>query len=354
VGNPPFVAREWFAQARAILDEQGARPLRAITDLARGRGPGPRRRAGWNRPPGAGEWLAEGFSTSCDMAPSRVATALDAIYRFPVKGLRGEPLGAVDVAPGHGLPHDRRFAIARGDTRVDAAAPKWLPKQRLVMLMRDAALVRLACRVDFDAGTVCLAAPGAAPCVASFADAEGRGRLEVYLNAYLGARPEGPVRFLESGPLSFTDVPENCLSLVNRESVRAVERLIGRPLHPLRFRANLYVDGGDPWSELGWVGRVVSLGSVELHIRARIPRCAATGVDPESGERDVNVVKALKTHFGHHDMGVYAEVLRGGRLRVGDRVVPPRHAAPRSRMGDRVQFLRFLARNGMVLLRRGR
>jgi uncharacterized protein YcbX len=53
---------------------------------------------------------------------------------------------------------------------------------------------------------------------------------------------------------------------------------------------------------------------------ARIPRCAATSVNPETAQRDLTVPKALKQHFGHVDMGVYAEVVRGGRVAVGDPV----------------------------------
>jgi uncharacterized protein YcbX len=32
------------------------------------------------------------------------------IYRYPVKGLNAESLERVELSPGQGLPHDRRFA----------------------------------------------------------------------------------------------------------------------------------------------------------------------------------------------------------------------------------------------------
>lgn len=73
-----------------------------------------------------------------------MAATLAHLYRFPVKGLRGDPLDAATLAAGEGLPNDRRFAFARGDTRMDPAAPRWLPKQRFVMLMRDTGLARAA------------------------------------------------------------------------------------------------------------------------------------------------------------------------------------------------------------------
>jgi uncharacterized protein YcbX len=278
---------------------------------------------------------------------------VDRLYRFPVKGLAGEPLESAPLTAGQGMPNDRRFAIVRGDTRFDPAAPTWFGKQRCVMLMRDAELARLACRVDFAAGTIELRAPGAAPCVAAL-EGSRREPIEAYLNAFLGRRPEGPAHFAEAGELSFTDVPQNCLSLINLESVGELGARTGRDLHPLRFRGNVYLAGGPPWAELAWVGREVAVGDVVLRVLARIPRCAATGVDPESGRRDLNVVRALRDAYGHHDMGVYAEVVRGGRIARGDLVVPPEDARPPSHLAERLGFLRFIVRNAGIWFRRRR
>lgn len=277
---------------------------------------------------------------------------LERIHRFPAKGLRGEALAEVTLGTGQGLPWDRRFALARGDTRLDAAAPRWLPKQWFVMLMRDTGLARVACRVDAAAGTVELHAPGQPPCLAPLGADGDPARLTAYLNDVLGPRPEGPARWVEAGEVSFTDVPQNCLSLVNLASVRELEGRMGRPVDPLRFRANLYVDGGRPWAEFDWVGQEIRIGEATLAIPARIPRCAATGVDPETGVRDLNVVRALREAYGHYDMGVYAEVVRGGRLALGDAVTPPADARPRSRLAHWVRFFGFLARSAPIVLRR--
>lgn len=277
---------------------------------------------------------------------------LDRIQRFPVKGLHAEPLDAAALAPGQGLPNDRRFAIARGDNRQAFGSPRWYPKEWFVMLMRDTALATVTPRVDWEAGIVELEAPGRAACRAAFGTAEGRERLEAFVNDMLGTRPEGRARWVESAGVSFTDVPQNCLSLLNLESVRDLEARMGRPIDPRRFRANLHVRGGAPWEELDWVGREIGIGEVTLRIPACIPRCAATSVNPETGERDVNVVKGLRAAYGHYDMAVYAEVVRGGRVAVGDVVTPPVEPQGRSRVGHWLRFLGFLARGVPSALRR--
>jgi uncharacterized protein YcbX len=161
------------------------------------------------------------------------------------------------------------------------------------------------------------------------------------------------VHFVAAGETSFTDVPQNCLSLVNLESVRELARQVGRDVDPLRFRANLFVEGLPAWREFDWIGQEIRVGEATLRIPSRIPRCAATGVDPATGVRDMNVVKTMRSAYGHYDMGVYAEVVRGGRVRVGDAVVPPAAPRPRSWAGHWLRFLGFMARGAPRALHRG-
>lgn len=280
-----------------------------------------------------------------------MAITLAHLYRFPVKGLAPESLDAIELASGAGVPHDRRFAVARGDTK-HSVASHWLPKQRFVMLMRDTALARVGCRFDVATGTLDLAVPDRPACRAAFGSASERARLDAYLNDALGARSEGPARLVEAGPQSFTDVPQNCLSLVNLASCLDLARRVGKPIDPLRFRANVYVDGAPAWSEFDWVGGAIRIGDAVLHVPARIPRCAATGVNPATGIRDVNLVKAMRAAYGHYDMGVYAEVVAPGRIAVGDVVAPPGQVQPRSRLGHWLKFLGFLARSAPIVLGR--
>ena len=54
----------------------------------------------------------------------------------------------------------------------------------------------------------------------------------------------------------------------------------------------------------------------------RTVRCAATEVNPETAERDAKPQRWLRERFGHGDLGVYAEVLEGGRVAAGDALEP--------------------------------
>jgi uncharacterized protein YcbX len=284
--------------------------------------------------------------------PTPMPIVVDAIQRYPVKGLQREPLESVRLGPGAGIPHDRRFAIARGDNRQAFGTPRWYPKQWFVMLMKDTTLATVTPYVDWDAGVIELQAPDGTSCRASFETEDGRERIEAFVNERLGPRREGRAHWVESDAVSFTDVPQNCLTVLNLESVRDLETRMDCPIDPRRFRANVHLRGAAPWEEFDWIGHDIRVGEVTLHIPARIPRCAATHVDPATGTRDVNVVKGLRATYGHYDMGVYGEVVTEGRLGLGDAVTPPGQPTSRSGVWHWVRFFGFLARGVPSLLRR--
>jgi MOSC domain-containing protein YiiM len=52
----------------------------------------------------------------------------------------------------------------------------------------------------------------------------------------------------------------------------------------------------------------------------RITRCAAVNVDPDTAARDLSIPQALMRRFGHAECGIYAEVIRGGTIGVGDAI----------------------------------
>jgi uncharacterized protein YcbX len=68
------------------------------------------------------------------------------------------------------------------------------------------------------------------------------------------------------------------------------------------------------------VGKRIAAGGVMLEATARIDRCAATNVDPDSGRRDLRVPEALTAAWGHHDCGIYLKVIGGGMLAAGDAI----------------------------------
>jgi uncharacterized protein YcbX len=247
---------------------------------------------------------------------------LKALYRYPVKGLSPEALERVRLEVGATVPFDRAYAIENGAGRFDANAPRYLPKINFLMLMRDERLATLATRFEEASETLSVLRDGKQVARGQLSTALGRRLIEQFFAAYMKSELRGPPKIVHAEGHSFSDVAAKCLHIVNLASVRELERTLGRPVDPLRFRANLYLDGLQPWAEGGWLNKEIEIGPVRLSVFARTTRCEATNVDPATGARDLAIPAHLMRTWGHADFGIYARVIKGGELSVGAGIAP--------------------------------
>jgi len=245
-------------------------------------------------------------------------TRIAQIFRYPVKGLSPDPLSKVDLKPGCGIPLDRAFALAHGSTQFDPINPKFLPKAKFLMLAKNERLASLSSHFQEDGQELVIQRNGRQVVRGKLETPIGRQTIEQFFAGFLGEEVRGSPKLLRAKKHTFSDVPRNCLSLVNISSLRELERVMKVPIDPIRFRANLYFDTGTPWEELDWCDKEIKIGSVTITGYIRTERCAATNVNPETASRDINIPRHLKQAFGHVDMGIYADVVKGGTLHQGD------------------------------------
>jgi uncharacterized protein len=246
---------------------------------------------------------------------------IHAIYRYPVKGLSPEPLSATTLAIGETVPADRLYAIENGPSGFDSSAPTYLPKQHFLMLMRNERLASLDSRFDETEHLLSIRHDGCEVAKGDLRTAVGRDTIETFFAAFCADELRGPPKILHARNHSFSDVARKVVSIVNLASVAAVEAAIGSPVDPLRFRANIYIDGWPAWHEFDLLDREVQIGGdTRLKIVKRIVRCAATCVEPGTGIRDLAIPETLFRSFGHGDCGVYGHVVGAGPIAVGDAV----------------------------------
>ncbi len=245
-----------------------------------------------------------------------MATTVEQICRYPVKGLNGEPLERVTLKPGAGIPEDRRYAIAYG--RGTGARPGFFElteEERLAQL-------RIAYDPGDDSGSPALtiSRQGRQVVTANPSDQTGQMLLNQFFAGFLAGSPRGTPAFRELPGPGQEAAPPVLVSLINLASLRDFERVARQSVDPRRFRANILIDGLPAWGEFAWLGREIRIGAAKLKVVERIERCAATNVNPETAERDMNIPLTLRKGFGHMDMGVYAEVVDGGEIKTGDTV----------------------------------
>jgi uncharacterized protein YcbX len=243
-----------------------------------------------------------------------------ALYRYPVKGFSPEPLQRAEVAAGGAIPYDRAFAIENGPIGFDPAEPRYLPKGRFLVLMRDERMAAFRTKFDERSGMFSIARDGELEIEASLETAEGRAALEAWLAENFSGELRGRPKIVSAPGHSFSDKKAKLLHLVNLASVRELAARLGRAVDPLRFRPNVIVDGAPAWAEIDWARSAIRLPQLLLKGESRTTRCAATNVDPETGARDMDIPRALEALYASADFGIYLEARTTGAISVGDRI----------------------------------
>jgi uncharacterized protein len=223
---------------------------------------------------------------------------IEALWRYPVKSMAGHSL---DEAPlgWHGLDGDRRHAFRR---RADRGGFPWLTASKLPDLVRYRPIVQdgLPTRVlTPDRRELAL---------------EGDE-----LRDELARQHGGELELLRMNHGVFD---EATVSVIAVDTVRGIAEAAGRELDLRRFRPNVVVRTarGLAFEEDAWVGKQLVFGdgpdAAAISVTQKDPRCVMINLDPESAHADATVMKAV-VRLNQNDAGVYATVIRTGRLAVG-------------------------------------
>lgn len=249
---------------------------------------------------------------------------LDEIRRHPVKGFGPELLPSVALTAGHALPGDRIFALATAKGAADARDGDggWVRCRNFVRPTTDPRLAQVEQLYDDETGwlmarhpslpriTVDLSGETGGPALCDWAE-ELVSPGVLPLTVFKAAPHQGAAAH-------YADTETPAVSIMSAASLDDLSTAAGRPLQRERFRGNLWIKGAEPWAERDWVGKRVRIGAVEVDILEEIVRCASPGADPETGERNVDVVGLLDRHIGDSVFGVLARVATDGTVSERD------------------------------------
>ncbi|MFN7975025.1 MAG: MOSC domain-containing protein [Acidobacteriota bacterium] len=233
--------------------------------------------------------------------------AIEAIFRYPVKSMRGEPLDAAEIGF-HGVEGDRRLALHRLD---DRGGFPWLSASKLPEL------------VLFSPERQGEGASDALPTHVRTPDGNAMPLFGDELAAEIGGRLGSPVRMMHLNRGIFDDAT---ISVITSDTAREVCRLAGTNEDIRRFRPNVVVRSvrAIPFEEDEWVGGVLRFGDGDaapgVAVTARDVRCVMVNIDPDNASRSPEVMKAV-VRANQNNAGVYGTVMRAGRLAVGQTIV---------------------------------
>lgn len=235
------------------------------------------------------------------------------ICRHPIKAYGREMLASVRLSAGKGLPFDREWAIAHEAAKL---VPGWNPCMNFTRGAKAPALMAVTASLDETARRVTLAHPVAGEITVAPDEPADQTRLLAWADPLIPAGRARPAAIVRGG-VAMTDSDFPSVSVLSLASLAALSTQMGTDLSIHRWRANLWLEGASPWAEWDWIGQRFRLGDAVLEVVERITRCTATTVDPETGEVQGNTLAALETGYGHQDFGIYARVIEGGEIALG-------------------------------------
>ena len=119
----------------------------------------------------------------------------------------------------------------------------------------------------------------------------------------------------------FDTMPNNSISLVNKNSINDFSKKISANIEFERFRANIYIDGLKAWHERNWIGKTISINNINFLVTNEIPRCSATNLKPSTNIVTINLPKQLKKTYDHINMGVYLVPQQNGVIALNEEII---------------------------------
>jgi uncharacterized protein YcbX len=236
------------------------------------------------------------------------------ICRHPIKGHGREALASVCLLAGEVMPFDRHWAVAHEAAKL---APGWNRCMNFARGAKAPLLMAITSALDEEKRAMTLRHPLRGEITFQPDDPADLPRFLDWVRPLNPADRAQPVSIVTGG-VGMTDSAFPSVSILNLTSLADLSARMGRDLSVHRWRGNLWLDGAAPWAEFDWIGRAIEIGGAVLKIEQRITRCTATTADPETGEWAGDTLAALDSTFGHQDFGVYATVLQGGPIAIGD------------------------------------
>ena len=248
---------------------------------------------------------------------------VSALWRHPIKSHGRESLQSVELTAGQTMPWDRTWAVTHEATQHSAKTGDWASCHNFQIGTRIPALAGIWAVLDEDARRITLQHRDLGSLGFHPDRAEDQSRFLDWIAPLCPENRSRPTGIVTAATRGMTDSDYPSISIMTTASHRAVAAPLGGALEPERWRGNIWIDGTAPWEEFDWIGHEITIGGARLRVEEPIERCAHTTANPLTGQRDADTLGTLERSFGHQNFGVYARVIEGGTVRLGDSATRP-------------------------------
>jgi uncharacterized protein YcbX len=230
---------------------------------------------------------------------------IEAIFRYPVKSMRGEQLETAQLG-WHGVDGDRRFGLRRIN---DHGGFPYLTASKLPELVLFTPHTQNGNEQQV-------------PTHVRTPDGNDLPLFAPELTAEIERRHGAPVEMMQFKNGIFD---EACISVIASDTIHEIGRLAGCTLDIRQFRPNIVVRLLQPgiFQEDQWLGGSLSFGNTDdapaVSVTMRDIRCGMVNLDPDSAASAPELFKTI-VRVNQSTAGIYATVTRIGRLAVGQTI----------------------------------
>ena len=152
---------------------------------------------------------------------------------------------------------------------------------------------------------------------------DGRRQFEDFIFSNFGNHLRGQPRLMQMKNQAYSDQSTAFISIASNASLETFADATGTAPSSSRFRINIITDADEAFAETDMIGQTFHCGNALMEVQKPVGRCAAINVDPKTALRsDKDYVRLMREKFGHSNLGVFAKVIKGGEIKVGDVLLP--------------------------------
>ena len=243
---------------------------------------------------------------------------IQSIHFFPIKGLQGFELEDCFLRENQLLDNDRKFALSQSLNHKTATS--WLPKSHFKQLVNQPSLAKTRLTL-VSQNPLTLKIEGFSE-EFNLTHSAAKDTFIKAIKDLTSSNENAKLNLIEAETGGLCDTRSQWISVGASASANKLIRAFCLDESYFRFRLNIWIETETPFEEFNWVGRKAKIGSAELEFQSPIGRCNAINVSAETGDITSQLLpQEMRAHFGHSNFGVFARVIKSGKVSQTDKII---------------------------------